>query len=152
MTTDLHFLCRNWGLEMLIPSPQSQSQELAKPGFELSSVWLWHQLCQMYSSHYFKVTIDVGEVCCDYGVCSTSGWGQGQRKQCTTQPLQVYICCLPASEIFPFFTCHNPTCCVGPRFSDTSSWKPSQKHCMSGLVIPSFCFLAPNHNTSHPTF
>ena len=114
--------CRHWGLEMPIPWSQSQSKELAEPGFELRSIWLWHQLCQMHSSHYFKVTTYGWEVLGLQWVLGllpvfTALEGGGRdgdsTTRNTTQPLQVYICCWPGSEILPFFTCHNPICCVG---------------------------------------
>ena len=107
--------CRHWGLEMPIPWSQSQSKELVVPGFELSSIWLWYQLCQMHLSHYFQVTTYGWEACWEYQCLQHWRWcrDRDSTTRNTTQPLQVYICCYPGSEILPFFTCHNPICCAG---------------------------------------
>ena len=90
-------------------------------------------------------------------VGSIAGRGRDRSSNTSkaTQPFHISIC-LPGSEIFPFFTCHPTTWCLGPRFSDTSSCKASNT-LQSRLAVPSFAlplepFLTPNHNALYPAF
>ena len=104
--------CRHWGLEMPIPWSQSQSKELVVPGFELDS-GINYAKC-IYPIIFRSPPMGERHVG-STSVCSIEGGGRDRDSTTrnTTQPLQVYICCYPGSEILPFFTCHNPICCAG---------------------------------------
>ena len=143
--------CRHWGLEMPIPWSQSQSKELVVPGFELSSIWLWYQLCQMHLSHYFQVTTYGWEACWEYQCLQHWRWGQRQRqhhkKHHSASPglhmLLPWIWDTPILHLpQPYLLCRTDSVTPLPG--------SLHKHCKIRLALPSF--MTPHFNTSHPTF
>lgn len=119
----------NWGLQMIISLffSKSQSQEVVELGFELTLF----DSGTNYAKRIHPITLrsppmderNAGTV--RVGGIEGRGRDRSSNTSKATKPFQTSMC-LPESEVFPFFTCHHPAWCLGPRFSDTRSCKASQ--------------------------